>query len=1089
MNETLTILLTRMRLGLRGLAALLMLPLAGWGQASPLVISQLYGAGGNSGASLKNDYVELFNRSASSVSLSGYSLAYFSASGSASGTYTLAAGSIPAGAYYLVQLAGSATAAGAALTTPDQSTTTISMSATAGRLDLLLSGTLADRVGFGTATTYKGSGAAPAPSTTTAIFRVLGGCTDAGNNATDFVAGTPAPRNSGAVGNLCNGPASTISNFSPASGPVGASITLSGTGFTSSAAVTFNGVAGTVAFVNATTLTATVPSGATTGAIAVTTATGTATSTTNFTVTVPVLSASPIMLAGLVASQGAASPAQAFRLSGSSLDGTAVLIKPSTASLEVSLDGLTFGPTASLALTGSATLAPTPVYVRVASGVAVGLVSGTVTATSGTATASVAISGTVVTPLAPRRWTGAAGTESWFDAANWEGGVLPGPGDDVVLDHRYVAGKYKVVLGASSATAAVSVASLRLRPSAGDSILFRIPDTNTLPASATDGPALTLTRSQSGDTALYVGNRGFFTNASGAPSVTNGPAVLEVMGTNPTAFLANGGSYRHQSARSVISLVENLSAAPGTEAGNFYYRVPVSSYTTTTAGRTYGNLIFQRGSTNAGISSYPTSGSAPLTINGSLTIEPNVTFAATLLGNIVLRGNLLNAGNFRFAPNNTGTTARLLLQGTAPQIIAGTALADPSAGTDSYLSAAVQLEINNPAGVTLRTPVTLSNTLVLTSGVLTTDAASPLSLLATSPVQGGSDASFVSGPVQRPIGPITSSTPFVFPVGKGTAYRPITLTIATQSSTTIYRAEQFEGNASRSLTLPDPSGTDLTRVSQRRYFTLTPYGTDVVPIVTQPQGFLGNVTLSYGADDGVATPNASSLVIAKRADATQPWYNVGRQGTSTGPNTVSAGTVTSGDFRFFSDFALGSTDPVVATNPLPVQLAAFTATRRPGGLVALAWTTASEANSAHFNVERSFDGSVFTAIGQAAAAGTSLHPRGYAHLDGNAPATRLYYRLRQVDRDGTSHFSPVVAVATGPATELRLAPNPAHDLLTLTTEHPAAYTVRSVLGQVLLSGTVASGPATVPVAGLPAGVYFLELRTAEGRVVQRFAKE
>jgi hypothetical protein len=1067
------------------IAVLLLLPVLGWGQASPLVISQLYGGGGNSGASLKYDYVELFNRSASPVSLGGYALAYSSATSTTSGTaYTLAAVTVPAGAYYLVQLAGGTN--GADLPTPDQVLSNISLNTTAGRLDLLLSGALADRVGYGTSTTtYEGNGPAPAPSVTRAIFRVLGGCTDAGNNATDFVAAATAPRDAAAVGNLCNGPAPTITGFSPASGPAGASVSISGTGFTSSAAVAFNGTAATVALVSATTLMATVPSGASSGPITVTTAAGTATSAASFTVTLPVLAASPTALSGLAATPGAASPAQRYQLSGSSLDGTAVLVRPSSTSLEVSLDGLTYSATASLPLNGSATLAATLVYVRVTSGGTVGAVTGSVANTNGTTTATVAVSAAVVPPLVARRWTGAAGTTFWLDAANWEGGALPGPGDDVVLDHRYVAGAYTVVLGPSAGVApSVTVASLRLRPGGGDAIEVTIPITNTLPATATDGSALTLTRSLAGDTALSVGGRGLVTNASGALAVSGAPDVIEVAGANPTVFLLNGGSYRHQTQRSVASLVENLAATPGTEAGNFYYRVPVSSYTTITAGRTYGNLIFQRGGTNAGISSYTTSGSAPLTINGSLTIESNVTFAASLLGNIVLRGNLLNMGNFRYTPNNPGSIARLVLQGTAPQVLAGTALADPTAGTDSYLSAAVQLEISNPAGVALRTPLTLSNTLVLTSGLLTTDITNALTLKASTMVQGGSGASFVNGPVLRPVGPVTSATAFVFPVGKGSAYRPLTLTVATQSNTTVYRAEQFEGNASRSLTSPDASGTDLARVSQARYFTLTPLSPDAT-VVAQPLGFTGTVTLSYGADDGVATPAATSLVIAKRADATQPWANAGRGGYV---GTPGAGTVTSGTVLSFSDFALGSTDPAAATNPLPVQLITFTATRQPGGPVALAWATASEVNSAHFKIERSADGRVFATIASVAAAGTSQLARTYSTLDATAPVAALYYRLRQVDADGRVAYSPVVAVGAGPTDPL-LAPNPTHDNLHLTATLPTAYTVRSVLGQAMLSGNVASGPATLSVASLPAGVYFLELRTAEGRSVRRFMKE
>jgi hypothetical protein len=1086
MRKTLTQLFPGTKRGLLRIALLTLLPLAGWGQARPLVISQLYTAGGTTNATYRNDYVELFNPGSTTVLLSGYSLTYTNTSGTATSLALSTTASVAAGGYYLVQYGTSNAALGAALpATADKSGT--NLAAGGGRLDLQQGTTLADRVGYGTAAVYEGSAAAPVSSATRAVFRAFGGCTDSNDNAADFAAGTPTPRTPDSATNPCNGPAPTITSFAPPSGPVGASVTIGGMGFTSSAAVAFNGAAALVTFMNATTLMATVPSGATTGAISVTTATGTATSASNFTVTVPVLTASPTTLTGLAATPGAASPAQRYQLSGSSLDGTAVLIRPSTASLEVSLDGFAYGPTASLPLNGSATLAPTSIYVRVASGGAMGSVAGSVVNSNGTTTTTVSVSGAVVAPLAAKRWTGAAGTTSWFDAANWEGSAVPVASDDVVLDHRYVVGSYTVVLGNSPSTVAVTVASLRLRPLSGEAIELSIPTTNTLPAITTDGPALTLTRSLAGDTALSVGSRALVTNASGAPAVTNGPDIIEVAGTNPTAFLLNGGSYRHQTSRSVASLVENLSATAGTEAGNFYYRVPQASYATLAAGRTYGNLIFQRGSTNAGPSSYTSSGSAPLTINGSLIIESNVVFAASLLGNIVLRGNLQNSGNFRFAPNNAGSIARLVLQGTTPQLIAGTALADPSASTDSYLSAAVQLEINNPAGVTLRTPLTLSNTLVLNNGLLTTDATNSLTLTAAATVQGGSDASFVSGPVRRPIGPVSSTTSFLFPIGKGAAYRPLTLTVNTQSSTTVYRAEQMEGNAARTLANPDPSGTNLARVSRARYVTLTPFSPDAVPMVTQPLGFTGNVTVRYGASDGVATPTATSLVIAKRADTTQPWTNAGRQGAT---GTASAGTVTSGNLTSFSDFALGSTDPSAATNPLPVQLATFTATRQPSGSVALAWTTASEVNSALFELERSADGSTFGLVAAVPAQGYSASPHAYATRDATTLAGPLYYRLRLVDADGTAAYSPVAIVAgSQPSGIFLLAPNPAHNYLNLTTELPTLYTVRSILGQALLSGAVASGPAMVPLDGLPAGVYFMELRTAAGRVVQRFVKE
>ncbi|MEZ0470863.1 pre-peptidase C-terminal domain-containing protein [Luteimonas salinilitoris] len=207
-----------------GLALLLSCGIGG--AQAQVVISQVYGGGGNSGATFTNDYVELFNRGDDAVSLSGKSLQYASATGTGNFGATptqlvvLPGDTLEPGRYYLVALAGGST--GEPLPAADASGT-INMSAASGKAALVDSTTglgcnggnnpctpaqealILDLVGFGGANYFEGSGTAPGLNSSTAGFRAGDGCSDSNDNAADFAAGTPAPRNSAAIPNVCGG--------------------------------------------------------------------------------------------------------------------------------------------------------------------------------------------------------------------------------------------------------------------------------------------------------------------------------------------------------------------------------------------------------------------------------------------------------------------------------------------------------------------------------------------------------------------------------------------------------------------------------------------------------------------------------------------------------------------------------------------------------------------------------------------------------------------------------------------------------------------------------------------------------------------
>jgi predicted extracellular nuclease len=171
-----------------------------------LVINEVYGGGGNSGATYKNDFIELANRGASAGSVDGWSVQYISASPGATTTWQVTAltGSADANGLYLV---GEAAGTGGTTDLPaTQATGSINMAATAGTVALVDNAAaltcktaadcaadpdVIDLIGYGTALIDEGSADAPAPSNTTSDQRTSAADTD--QNGTDFTAAAPTP--------------------------------------------------------------------------------------------------------------------------------------------------------------------------------------------------------------------------------------------------------------------------------------------------------------------------------------------------------------------------------------------------------------------------------------------------------------------------------------------------------------------------------------------------------------------------------------------------------------------------------------------------------------------------------------------------------------------------------------------------------------------------------------------------------------------------------------------------------------------------------------------------------------------------------
>jgi len=185
-----------------------------WAGSNTVVISQIYTAGGNSGATYNADYVELFNLSATTQSLNGFALQYSAAAGTTGTVIALPAGiTLAPGQRYLIQ--GTAGTNGVALpATADATLSGLAMGASAGKIyltnnqialaNVCTDPSIVDFVGYGTtASCYEGTKYAPVPSTTVADIRT-NPCVDTNDNNADFTTGAPTPRNSSAPATPCS---------------------------------------------------------------------------------------------------------------------------------------------------------------------------------------------------------------------------------------------------------------------------------------------------------------------------------------------------------------------------------------------------------------------------------------------------------------------------------------------------------------------------------------------------------------------------------------------------------------------------------------------------------------------------------------------------------------------------------------------------------------------------------------------------------------------------------------------------------------------------------------------------------------------
>jgi hypothetical protein len=244
----------------------------------------------------------------------------------------------------------------------------------------------------------------------------------------------------------------------------------------------------------------------------------------------------------------------------------------------------------------------------------------------------------------------------------------------------------------------------------------------------------------------------------------------------------------------------------------------------------------------------------------------------------------------------------------------------------------------------------------------------------------------------------------------------------------------------------------------------------------------GNYTVTLtGSGYTNSVAEAARYVVLKRNNASAAWAFFGNNGTAS--QTGATVTAAAGNISGFSDFAIGiAANPVGTT--LPLQLLYFTAIPQRGQVM-LQWQVVPDPQLDHFITERSCDGLAWTALGTVPGQPVATV---YRYPDAAPGCPVLYYRLVQVNRDGSREYSAVVKVklaAEGIA--LRLYPNPAIGAAVTVqagsqVKLPVAYGLYTSGGALVLAGQLTQPQQVISLKGLPAGTYYL--RTAGGYEAQ-----
>lgn len=494
------------------------------------------------------------------------------------------------------------------------------------------------------------------------------------------------------------------------------------------------------------------------------------------------------------------------------------------------------------------------------------------------------------------------------------------------------------------------------------------------------------------------------------------------------------------------------------------------------------------GCTFNGVTTITVSGSNYLGLANSSadTYNENVTFAQSSTGAIMpsyntscsyLKNITVNSSSvITFGSGGSGTT---VINGTVAQSINKSGTADPTF---------TRLTLNKASNsLTLNTPINISSTLTLTSGIINTTSTNILTMKNGSSTSTGSSSSYINGPMNYDMA-FSGSRTLNFPIGKSSDWRPVVLDLSHSSATSYtYNAELFNASAN-ALGWTRPA--TVNTLSGVHYWDINRYTTGTTTSVPTTD-LSGNqtITLYFGTNDQI-NDGANATICKNTYTATTTWIDIG----GTGAPVFTDGSYLTGSisstssptaFNSFSRFTIGNLWG--GLNPLPVELLSFENECRENGTL-LKWSTASEKNNAFFRIKKSVNGSDYYILADIQAEQNSNSTSFYSYFDSSRTSEVTFYNLKDIDFNGREISSHIIRAKKCPNKQVPMldifscnsGKGPVIQVSNTEQAETIEYNIYNAIGQEILSGSILFEKSPfrkeIDLNGVSKGVYYINCR-------------